>query len=91
MGKGKGHYNKDTERARQEKQQMRGKYRNPTAVRLREKLTGENRDREIRADFAHLYKNHYNACYSGFAKRALVKNSYPKQINEENSIDNFSA
>ena len=87
MGKGKGHYNKDTERARQEKQQMRGKYRNPTAVRLREKLTGKiNRDREIRADFAH-----YNACYSGFAKRALVKNYSPKQINEENSIDNFSA
>ena len=54
MGKGKGHYNKDTERARQEKQQMRGKYRNPTAIRLREKLTGINRDEEIKADYASL-------------------------------------
>ena len=32
MGRNKGHYSKDSERARQEKQQMRGKYRNPTAV-----------------------------------------------------------
>ena len=82
MGKGKGHYNKDTERARQEKQQMRGKYRNPTAIRLRKKLTGINRDEEIKADYASLYKNHYNACYSGFAKRALVRNFYPNEKNE---------
>ena len=63
MGKGKGHYNKDTERARQEKQQMRGKYRSLTAIRLREKLIGINRDEEIKADYANLYKNHYNACF----------------------------
>ena len=35
MRRNKGHYNKDTERARQEKQQIRGKYKNPTAVRLK--------------------------------------------------------
>ena len=56
MGKGKGHINQDLERARQEKNRIGGKYGNPTAVRLKEKLTGENRDKEITADFANLYK-----------------------------------
>ena len=41
-------------------------------MRLKEKITGETR--EIAIDFSNLYKNHYNACYGGFAKRALVKN-----------------
>ena len=76
MGRNKGHYSKDSERARQEKQQMRGKYRNPTAVRLREKLTGESMQTEMQNDFVNLYKNHYNACYSGFAKKILEKNHF---------------
>ena len=50
MGKGKGQYNKDSERSRQEKQQMKGKYRSITAMHLREKLTGENRNEEMKAD-----------------------------------------
>ena len=58
MGKGKGHYHKDTERARQEKQRLGGKYRNPTAVHLKEKLTDQNRDEEIKADYALLFINH---------------------------------
>ena len=35
MGKGKGHFNQDLERARQEKNRIEGKYGNPTAVRLK--------------------------------------------------------
>ena len=78
MGKGKGQYNKDTERARQEK----NREGSPTAMRLKEKLTGQNREEEIKAVYANLFKNHYNACYSGFAKRALVRNHYPNEKNE---------
>ena len=61
---------------RQEKQQIKGKYKNPTAVRLKEKITGVNQDDEIKDDFINLYEKHYNACYNDGAKRALVKNSY---------------
>ena len=82
MGKGKGHYNKDTERARQEKNREGRKFGSPTAMRLKEKLTGQNREEEIKAVYANLFKNHYNACYSGFAKRALVRNHYPNEKNE---------
>ena len=48
-GKGKGHYNKDTERARQEKNRVGRKFGSPTALRLKEKLTGQNREEEIKA------------------------------------------
>ena len=60
-----GRYNKDCERVRQEKK---------TAIRLREKLTGEDRSEEIKADCSKIFQNHYNACYSDFAKRSLEKN-----------------
>ena len=53
------------------KEQMRRKYRNPTAVRLRESM-----QTEMQNDFVNLYKNHYNACYSGFAKKILEKNHF---------------
>ena len=52
---------------------MKGKYGSITAMRLREKLTGKNRNEEMKADCDNVLKNHYNACYSGFAKRALRK------------------
>ena len=74
MARGKGHYNKDCERARHQKKQYAGKYKNPTAVRLREKLTGESMQTEMKKDYNNLYENHYNACYSDFAKRTLKKN-----------------
>ena len=73
MGKGKGQYNKDCQRSRQEKQQMKGKYGSITAMRLREKLTGKNRNEGMKADCDNVLKNPCNACYSGFAKRALRK------------------
>ena len=40
MGKGKGRYNKDCERSRQERQQTKEKYGSKTAIKLRKKLTG---------------------------------------------------
>ena len=76
MGKGQGQYNKDCERARQEKEQFRRKYKNQTAIRLREKLTGENRYEEMKADSFKVFKNQYNACRSEYAKRSLFKNHY---------------
>ena len=76
MGRNKGYYNKDCERSRQEKQQMGGKYKNETAVPLKEKLTGKSMEKEIENDFINLYKNHYNACNSGFAKRILERNHF---------------
>ena len=81
MGKWKGHYNEDTERARQEKNRVGQEFRSPTAIRLKEKLTGQSREEEIKAVYANLFKNHYIACYSGFAKRALVKHFYRKEVN----------
>ena len=74
MGRGKGRYNKDCERGRQEKKEKKGKYGGQTAIQLREKLTGEDRSEEIKADCSKIFQNHYNACYSDFAKRSLVKN-----------------
>ena len=52
---------------------MKGKYGSITAMRLREKLTGKNRNEEMKADCDNVLKNQYNACYSGFAKRKLRK------------------
>ena len=76
MGKGQGQYNKDCERARQEKQQMKGKYGSPTAIRLREKLAGENRYEEMKADSFKVFKNQYNECRSEYGKRSLFKNHH---------------
>ena len=91
MGRNKGHYNKNCERVRQEKLQIRGKYKNPTAVCLKEKITGENQNEEIENDFINLYEKHYNACYSAFSKRALVKNSYNTyQKYKKNQMDFLS-
>ena len=92
MERGKGHYNKDCERVRQEKQQLRGKYRNSTAVRLREKLTGESMQTEMKRDYNNLYENHYNACYSGFSKKILEKNHFKtyknlKDLEDQNLHD----
>ena len=74
MGRGKGRYNKDCERVRQEKKEKKGKYGSQTAMRLREKLTGEDRSEEMKADCVNILQNHYNACYSDFAKKSLEKN-----------------
>ena len=74
MGRGKGRYNKDCERVRQEKKEKKGRYGGQTAIRLREKLTGEDKTEEIKEDYDRLYKNHYNACYNDFAKKTLEKN-----------------
>ena len=76
MGRGKSYYNKDCERVRQQKEQYRGKYKNHTAVRLREKLTGESMQLELDNDIANLYENYYNSCYSGFAKKIFEKNHF---------------
>ena len=74
MARGKGRYNKDCERSRQEKKQINGKYGSLTAMRLRKKLTGEDRSEEMKADYNNILQNHYNACYSDFAKKTLKKN-----------------
>ena len=74
MGRGKRRFNKDSERSRQEKKQVKGKYGSPTTIHLREKLTGEDKKEEIKEDYDRLHKNHYNACYNDFAKRTLEKN-----------------
>ena len=74
MGRGTGRYNKDCERVRQEKKEKKGRYGGQTAIRLREKLTGEDRSKEMKADCLKIFQNHYNACYSDFAKRSLEKN-----------------
>ena len=74
MGRGKGQYNKNFKRSRQEKQQTKGKYGSPTAIRLRKKLTGKDQTEEIKADAENIFKNHYNACYSKFAKSQLLRN-----------------
>ena len=58
------------------KQQMKGKYGSPTAIRLREKLAGENRYEEMKADSFKVFKNQYNACRSEYGKRSLFKNHY---------------
>ena len=55
------------------KKQAKGKYGSETAIRLREKITGEDRSEEMKADCANILQNHYNACYSDFAKRSLQK------------------
>ena len=54
MGRGKGHYNKDKERVRQQKEQLRGKYRSHAAICLSKKLTGEPTDSEMENDFVNL-------------------------------------
>ena len=76
MGRGRRHYNKDCERVRQQKEQYIGKYKNYTAIRLREKLTGEPIQNEMEKDFANIYENHYNSCNSGFARKILEKNHF---------------
>ena len=87
MGRGKGYYNKDTERVRQQKQQLKGKYKNATAVRLKENLTGESMQSEIENDFTNLYENHYNGYYSGFAKKILEKNHFKTYKNFKDHED----
>ena len=52
---------------------MEGKYGSQTAIRLREKLTGEDKTEEMKEDYDRLYNNHYNACYNECAKRTLRK------------------
>ena len=84
MGRGKGRYNKDCERVRQVKKKKKGKHGSQTAIRLREKLTGEDRSEELKADCANILQNHYNACYSDFAKRSLKKNH---NLNDKNYQD----
>ena len=74
MGKGKGIYNKDCERSRQEKQQTKEKYGSQTAIKLRKNLTGVDQTEEIKSDCSKIFQNHYNACHSDFAKRSLVNN-----------------
>ena len=73
MGRGKGQYNKNCKRSRQEKQQTKGKYGSPTAIRFRKKLTGKHQTEEIKADAENIFKKNYNACYSKFAKSQLLR------------------
>ena len=84
MGRGKGYYNKDLERTRQEKNKR--KHKNLTAVRLKEKITGEDVREEILNDYVKLFENHYNQCYSGFAKRTSVRNCYDTCLNSKASL-----
>ena len=86
MGRGKGYYNKDSERTRQEKRQLQRKHKNLTAVRLKEKIIREDVREEILNDYAKLFENHYNSCYSGFAKRTLVRNCYDTYLNSKASV-----
>ena len=76
MGRGKGHYNKDRERERQQRDQYIGKYKNYTTMRLREKLTGEPIQDKMEKHFAYIYENHYNSCNVGFVKKILEKNRF---------------
>ena len=62
MGRGKGLYNKDCERVRQEKKKKNErKIRKPNS-NTTENLTGEDRSEEMKADCANILQNHYNAC-----------------------------
>ena len=53
---------------------MKGKYRSQTAIPLREKLTGEDKTEEMKADYANVLQNHCNMHYSDFAMKSLEKN-----------------
>ena len=41
---------------------------------LKEKLTGDYNHLDRKIAFIKLYENHYNACYSNFARKNLEKN-----------------
>ena len=76
MARGKGKYNKDCERSRQEIKQMIAKYSGGDAVlRLRQKLTKKDQIEKIQKDIDRAYRNHYNVCINGFEKRSLEKKS----------------
>ena len=69
MGRNKGHYNKDSERVRQKKEQMRMGYRN---LGVMQNASGEI-SLQARIDLVNLYQAQYNACYTNFAKKQLEK------------------
>ena len=69
MGRGKGHYNKERERVRQQLEQLRGKYRSDTAIYLRENLTRKITESEMEKDFINIFENHHNVCKCTFIRK----------------------
>lgn len=82
MGRSKGHYSKDNERARQQKQNLNKGYF------IMNRFTENIYERKMA--FIKLYECHYNACYNDFARKQLEKNylstylSYVEELSKLN-------